>query len=194
VFNDRKQIFVKQRISVMKLTSSYELIDPETQQIIGEVKDEPSGAMKFLRLLVNKLLLPTKFNFYASGNPQPVLSLVKAGTFFRQNLSIHGQSGQPLAKLQTKFGWKKMFSLMGPNGEVLGEVKSADWKAWNFQICDQGGQEIGLVTKKWAGFAKEFLTQADNYLVSVTNPAVPNAMPLLLATGIALDAVMRDHK
>ena len=39
----------------------------------------------------------------------------------------------------------------------MAEVKG-DWKGWNFQLLDNEGRELGVVTKKWGGIGKELFT------------------------------------
>jgi uncharacterized protein YxjI len=48
----------------------------------------------------------------------------------------------------------------------VAEVKG-DWKGWNFKVIGKNQNEIGIVTKQWAGIGKEFFTSADNYSISI---------------------------
>jgi len=59
---------------------------------------------------------------------------------------------------------------------------------------DTKGNEIGKVTKKWAGLGKELFTSADNYVIALNETAAirPDAAPLLLAAGIAIDTVYKE--
>jgi hypothetical protein len=62
------------------------------------------------------------------------------------------------------------------------------------RFIDQGGREIGTVTKKWAGLGKELFTTADNYIISLNERTSANADAgaLLLAAGLAIDMVLKE--
>jgi len=36
------------------------------------------------------------------------------------------------------------------------------------KVTSDGGQEVGKITKQWAGYAKEMFTSADNFGVTCT--------------------------
>ena len=75
----------------------------------------------------------------------------------------------------------------------IGSVKG-DWKGWNFQLLGAGGEELGRVTKKWAGLGKELFTNADTYVISIA-PAASGRREiaqLLLAAGLAIDTVFKE--
>jgi uncharacterized protein YxjI len=73
----------------------------------------------------------------------------------------------------------------------VAEVKG-DWKGWTFTFLGPDGREIGSVTKKWAGVGKELFTSADNYMITLQEVSPANAS-LLLAAGIAIDVVFKEH-
>ena len=68
-----------------------------------------------------------------------------------------------------------------------------DWKGWNFRFLVASEREIGTITKKWAGIGKELFTSADNYIVSFTEAPDPGKAVLLLAAGLAVDTVYKEH-
>lgn len=51
--------FIKERVAFAKLTDTYDILNPQTQETMGIAKEEPSVWAKWLRLVVNKQLLPT---------------------------------------------------------------------------------------------------------------------------------------
>lgn len=61
---ERKVFLIKEQVGFMKLAGKYDIFDPDNDNQIGVAKEEPGGMIKFLRLLVNKLLLPNKINVY----------------------------------------------------------------------------------------------------------------------------------
>ena len=79
--------------------------------------------------------------------------------------------------------------------EGFAEVKG-DWVGWNFRFLGPEKEELGLVTKKWAGLGKELFTSADNYIVSIDDSLEdqPVAKMLLLAAALAIDIVYYEHQ
>ncbi len=190
----RRTYVVKERVAVIKLTDTYDLIDPETQAVIGIAKDEPSALAKYARLVVHKNFLPTTVNVYEGDAAVPSLSLTKGMTFLRAVVKVKNAGGTELG-----FFKSKLFSLGGgfwvftPDGQQFAEVKG-DWKGWNFRFLDSSGQELGQVTKKWAGLGKELFTSADTYVISVGDTIArdPDKCALLLAAGLAIDTVFKE--
>ncbi|MCE1229679.1 MAG: oxidoreductase [Firmicutes bacterium] len=189
-------IFVKERVGFLKLTDVYDLLDPSTGGQIGQIRDEPSALSKYLRLVVNKLLLPTRFNVYEGDSGQPSLSIVKKSIIVRGHLDVE-ERGQVLFRLRGKiFSFRGYYDVLAPHSDqIVAEVRG-DWKGWNFKLLNPSGGEVGTITKKWAGIGKELFTSADNYMVVLGGEAAsfPKPMESLLAVAIALDAVHKERK
>ena len=82
---------------------------------------------------------------------------------------------------------------MDPSGNQIATMKG-DWKGWNFSLEDSTGVELAKVTKKWAGLAKEFFTSADNYVISISRPEMPEDMrKMIFAAGIGIDMALKER-
>ena len=57
---------------------------------------------------------------------------------------------------------------------------------------DKAENEIGNITKKWAGIGKELFTSADNYIIALNHEPAPEKAILLLAAGLAVDTVYKE--
>lgn len=190
MFGQRTAVFVKERVAMMKLRDTYDLLDPETQTVLGEVRDEPATWAKWLRLFVKKRMLPTVLNVYAGGGTQPVLSVKKHAGFLRTRLEVLDGQGQPLAQMRSKlFSLGGAFLIFDPLGHETGAIKG-DWKGWDYAATIQG-QPIGVVTKKWAGVLKEVFTNVDQYLVKSERP---EQLPMLLGLALAIDVVYKERQ
>lgn len=193
---DRKTFLIKEQVQFMKLSGTYDIFDPESQQQIGVAKEEPRGIIKLLRLFISKLMLPTKVVVYDIEESSPVLSMDKPFSWFRSKVNIYDRNGSCLgyfrSKLLTLGGG---FFVFDTNERQIAEIKG-DWKGWNFKFLNSNGNEMGLVTKKWAGIGKELFTSADNYIISLNNTDEqgPELSTLLLAAGLAVDIVFKEKK
>jgi uncharacterized protein YxjI len=193
---NRSTYFVKERVGMLKLTDTYDLLDPNTQENIGIAKEDPSGFIKFLRFLVNKSLLPTHVSIYERESEPPVLTIQRGFTLLRSKVLVNRGDGQAIGYFKSKlFSLGGGFFVFDTADQQVAEVKG-DWKGWNFKLLAKNGMEIGTVTKKWAGLGKELFTSADNYMISLNDVAAGNAdiAGLMLAAGLAIDIVFKESK
>jgi uncharacterized protein YxjI len=192
---NRKQYFIREHVGLLKLSDVYDILDPETKVKIGEAREEISGLVKFLRLLINKHLMPARIGVYEGTNgAQKLLFSVRRGAaIFRPKVAISDASGVSLGYLQSKaFSIGGAFRVFTADGKEVAQVKG-DWKGWNFRFLS-GDAELGVVTKKWAGLGKELFTSADNYIISIHGEPNESINLLLLAAGLAIDTVLKEKK
>jgi uncharacterized protein YxjI len=193
---ERTTFFVKERVAVLKLTDTFDILDPVTSQTIGVAREEPPSWAKWLRLLVNKSLLPTTVNIYEADGQPPVASVHRGFTFLRSKIKVVGPGGRQLGYFKSKlFSIGGGFHVFDNANNQVAEVKG-NWKGWDFKFLNKSGREIGSVTKKWAGLGKELFTSADNYIISLSdaNGTSPEISALLLAAGLSIDIVFKEAK
>ena len=147
---DMDQFVVKEHVGLLKLTDTFDILDPKTQQRVAIARETPGGFIKFLRLLVNKRMLPTEVTVTLGDESGPLLFRIRRPfTFLRSRVSVYDEAGVEIGYFKSK-----MFSLGGGfwvydvQDNLVAEIKG-DWKGWNFKFLGPGGEEIGLVTKKW---------------------------------------------
>lgn len=62
-------------------------------------------------------------------------------------------------------------------------------------IKNEAGNEMGKITKKWAGAMKEIFTSADKYYVSIDPTYAENKQKVaIVATAITIDMVLKESK
>ncbi|PYK96296.1 MAG: oxidoreductase [Verrucomicrobia bacterium] len=190
---ERNSFFVKERVGLLKLVDTYDILDPATGQPIGIAKEEPPVWAKWLRLVIQKSMMPTTVNIYEQEGQPPVASIHRGFTLIRSKVRVVA-GGQPLGYFQSKLiSIGGGFNVFDNQNQQVAEVKG-NWKGWDFKFISKQGREIGSVTKKWAGLGKELFTSADNYIISLKDlsGASPAAGALLLAAGLAIDVVYKE--
>ena len=150
--------------------------------------------MKLLRFLINKRL-PTTVEVREREDGRVVLTISRGLTLLRSHVTVTDSVGKQIGLFKSKLfsiggGFHVLDGLQQPVAEIKG-----DWKGWNFRFLTPEGNEIGRVTKKWAGLGKELFTSADNYIIALNETAAirPDAAPLLLAAGLAIDKVFKQR-
>jgi uncharacterized protein YxjI len=182
----QKTFLVKERVAFVKLTDTFDILDPATSQPAGIAKEEPSGLAKILRLVINKRLLPNRVNIY-NADGSVAISIRKGA--LSSKIQIVAPNGEVRGFFKAKF--LSGLRVLDRTGQQVADVKG-DWKGWNFKITATGGAEIGTITKKWAGIGKELFTSADNYIVSVADGAGEGMALLLLAAAISIDVIYNE--
>jgi uncharacterized protein YxjI len=187
------RIFVRQRAKLIELSNEYGVFDEQGQQIATFREEGQSVWRKALRLLTkfDSLLTHTYSLYDASGTK--VLGLVRPGTVWKSKVEVTDGIGAPAGHLvQENVIGKIRFRMESADGQAVGYVNAENWRAWNFQIVDAAGAEIGRVTKKWGGVAREMFTTADNYLVEIS-PGLDGSLRLLaLASGVGIDTALKQ--
>ncbi len=189
----RSTFFIRERVAFMKLTDAYDILDPVTGAPLGLAKEEPKAA--WLRLLVNKQLLPTTVVVYEADGQTVALRIEKPFTFWRTRLSVYDARGRFLGLLSTKmFSFKRELIVEDANERPIGGF-SGKWLSWTRELVDGTGQVIGTMDKKWAGLAKEFFTSADNYQLTLAPGAAerPEQVALLLAACLGYDLIYTEN-
>ena len=192
---DRRTFFVKERVAVLKLTDTYDILDPATGATIGIAKEVIPGWMKALRLLVNKMLLPTTVIISEREGSAPLLTIKRGFTLLRARVEVFDARDQKLGYFKSKlFSLGGAFRVFDPADREVALVQG-NWVGWNFELKSPDGRKLGAVTKKWAGIGKELFTSADNYIITMDDEKQPTAMTaLLLAASIAIDTVYKEKK
>ena len=190
---DRKTYVVKERVGLMKLVSTYDLLDPHSGASIGVAVEEPPGFIKYIRLFMNNHWLPTEVKVYEREGFPPVLTIHRGVALFRPKVDVR-TGGRSIGYFKAKLlSIGPSFRIFDANDSEIGLVKG-DWKGWNFQLLSPDGQVLGRVTKKWAGLAKELFTTADTYVIDISDSAAgrKDIAQLLLAAGLAIDTVYKE--
>ena len=78
-------------------------------------------------------------------------------------------------------------------GQRLGSIHAESTKEWDFKVQDPTGTEIARITKTWAGWAKERLTKADNYVVQMHRPLEEPLRSLVIAAALAIDVELKQQ-
>lgn len=76
----------------------------------------------------------------------------------------------------------------------LGSIHAMSFDAWDFRVLDVEQTEIAVITKTWAGWAKERFTKADNYVVQVHDEVDDPLRSLLVAAALAVDVALKQGR
>jgi uncharacterized protein YxjI len=190
-FFESNEYFIDEKVGLFKFHNAYKVYDA-TGTPMGAVTQKVPVWQKIVRLVLNKKMLP--FELHITDNDEQVVTTIHRGwTFWLSKISIRDGSGNEIGFIKQKFSFlKPRFQIFDVNGGLIAII-SGDWKAWNFNITDEGSNVIGVINKKWAGIAKEFFTSADKYHVSIAPEYAEDRNKMnIVATAITIDMVLKE--
>lgn len=188
------EYFIDEKVNYFKFTNEYKVYNELGVQI-GVIKQRMSGWHKFLTLLINKAMMPFQLEI-TDANDQLQATISRGWTFWMSKIIVTDPNGVEIGQIKQKFKFfKPTFLINDPSsGENIAQI-TGDWKAWNFTIKNSTGDEMGKISKKWAGAMKEIFTSADKYNVSIDpNYAENNKKVAIVATAITIDMVLKESK
>lgn len=189
--------FIREHVGILKLSNTYDILDPETKSILGIAQEETPWWVHLLRLVVNKQFLPTAVVVREDGNenfPGHVRFQIQRNFNFgfRTKIEIRSANGELAGWFQKKaFSLGGTFLVFDARDQQVATV-GGDWKGWEFRFEDMQGKQLGVVSKRWSGIGKELFTTADNYILSLEQ-ANPAMAILLLAAALAIDTVFKER-
>jgi uncharacterized protein YxjI len=192
-FFECNEYLIDEKVTFLQFENEYKVYNHLGIQV-GSIKQRVSGWHKFLRLLLNKKMFP--FTLEIKDPADNLLVIIKRGwTFWMSNITIMDGNGEVTGSIQQKFRFfKPTFRIFDAAGQLISEI-TGDWKAWNFTIKDQGGNEVGKITKKWAGALKELFTSADKYYVTIDPAYAEDQNKVnIVSTAITIDMVLKESK
>ncbi len=186
--------FVKEHVKVFKAANSFDVLDPETSNLILQCQEENLGFFtKLLRFSDYKRMTP--FNMVIkTPTGESILTVRRNVSLFLSTVEVLDEQQQLIGKFKQKFfsiGGK--FEVLDGSERVLCTLKGS-WTSWDFKFVSNDGKEFAAVTKKWSGIGKELFTTADNYILSI-NPQVPEDNPLrmlIMAAVMCIDLVLKE--
>lgn len=191
---DKNLFFVKEHVKIFKAANSFDILDPETKEVLLQCREENLGFFtKMFRFSDYKRMTP--FNMEIKTPQGKTILIVRRGvSFFLSTVEILDDRNEVIGKFKQKlFSIGGKFEVLDPNERPLCMLKGK-WTSWDFKFISNDGKEFATVTKKWSGIGKELFTSADNYVLQIS-PEVPAGNPLrmlIMAAVMCIDLVLKE--
>ncbi|CAN5531755.1 phospholipid scramblase-related protein [soil metagenome] len=186
--------FVKEHVKIFKAANSFDIVDPETKELVLECREENLGFFtKMLRF--TDLKRNTPFNMVIkSPAGQKIITVRRGVTIFLSDVDVLDENDILIGKFKQKFlsiGGK--FEVLDADDRPLCMLKGK-WTSWDFKFVSNDGKEFATVTKKWSGLGKELFTTADNYILQISAevPADHPLRKLILSAVMCIDLVLKE--
>lgn len=183
----QNKIFVKQKVEMMEVFSSFET--KNKYQVLDENGTDLFYAFEesnfFLRQFMsqNRKL---KINIIDKSQKKHMV-IERPWFFFKPSHTIRDGTGKIIGYINGKFGFfKKRFVVLDENQNGVFEIVAGLFSPWTFKVMKQGSQK-GVISKKWSGIGKEMFTDADNFLIDFDQITTEKEKNLMLAAAFAID-------
>jgi uncharacterized protein YxjI len=192
-FFESNTYFIDEKVNFFKFENCYQIYNDKGENI-GAIKQKLNIGQKLLSLLISKTMLPF-FLEIRDSNDNLEVTISRGWTFLLSKITIKNAQGEAIGYIKQKFKlFSPTFNIFNTSEELIAEI-SGDWKAWNFKINDASNNQIGSISKKWAGAMKELFTSADKYNVQIEeNYANLENKIAILAGAITIDMVLKEKK
>ncbi len=191
---NRNLFFVKEHVGMFKAANNYDILDPESQQIIMECREENLGIFTKIFRFHKDYKRMTPFNIVVrTPDGKQVVRISKGISFFVSTVSVFDENDKKIGGFKQKFfsiGGK--FNVLDANENPICMLKGK-WTSWDFKFT-QDETEYAHVAKKWAGLGKELFTSADNYILEVNDAAPKDSdlRKLIIAAVMCIDMVLKE--
>jgi len=190
----RNLFLVKEHVGMFKASNNYDILDPESGEVILECREPNLGMItKLLRFTDFKRSTPFDVHISEPGQA-PLLRVARGISIFLSQVEVLDEEDRVLGGFKQKFlsvGGK--FQLEDSSGNPLCMLKGK-WTGWDFRFIDDNDREFAHVTKKWAGLGKEMFTTADTYMLEISErvPADNPLRALILGSVMVIDMVLKE--
>lgn len=190
---NRNLFFVKEKVGMFKAANSYDILDPETKEIILICREDNMGFFtKMLRFSDYKRWTPFEV-VVKTPQGEPILTVKRGWTIFRSVVEVLDDKGVVVGTFRQRMlsvGGK--FDLLATDQSLLCTLKGK-WTSWDFMF-EKDGVNFARVSKKWAGLGKELFTTADNYMLSIENTVAPDhpMRIMIMAAVMCIDMVLKE--
>lgn len=185
-------LVVNQKAKFIELNNEYAISDQNGNQIGAVRQVGQSTAKKVLRALtsVDQFLTHKLQVVDAAGVVQ--LQLTRPAKVMKSKIIVQDGTGNEVGQIVQENMIGKIHFGLHASGQRLGSIDAENWRAWNFSIHDAQGEEIGRITKTFAGLARAMFTSADNYVVQIHRPLTGPLQALVVAAAVSVDTALKQ--
>ena len=145
-----------------------------------------------LRLFL-KALRPFEI-IVARADGSTVLNLERPFRFYFHKLDVRDAQGKLLGTIEREFSvLRRLYRISNSMGMEICRLYGPLLHPWTFEIRENDRQ-VGKITKKWSGLAKEVFTDADNFAIEMPPGKDVETKSVLLGAVFLIDFVHFESK
>lgn len=191
-FGQHRRLFVHQVKEWGEILLGFETrnkyqISDEYGQVIGFCAEQGTGVWSYIKryFLRNHRTLEV---FIFNNQGQTVIKIQRPFYWFFSTLFVFDENDKQIGQIEQRFAiFRKRYDLFLKRTLRFASINSSFFRFFTFDIVDQNERSIGVIRKKWGGFLKEFLTDADRFGVELPLDLENAKKAVILANVISID-------
>ncbi|HEX2192891.1 MAG TPA: phospholipid scramblase-related protein [Acidimicrobiales bacterium] len=187
-------LVVNQKAKLIEVNNEYAIYDQTGRQIGAVRQVGQSTAKKVIRVLASVDQFLTHKLQVVDMNGTPVLALTRPAKWVKSKIIVEDASGAEVGQIVQENVVGKIHFGLHAGGRKVGSLNAENWRAWDFNITDEGGGEVARIKKTWEGLAKTAFTTADNYVVRIHRPLDEPLRSLVLASALGVDTALKQDQ
>ncbi len=185
-------LVVNQKAKIIELNNQYSVYDQHGRQIATVNQVGQSTAKKVLRLVASVDQFMTHHLEITDPAGRVQLKLTRPRKFMKSTVIVSDGADREIGRVVQQNVMGKINFSLEANGHPLGAIKAENWRAWNFRIEDNAGNEVARITKTWEGLAKTMFTTADNYVLQIHHRPSEPLNSLVVASALSIDTALKQ--
>lgn len=185
-------LVVNQKAKLVEVNAEFAIYNQSGSQI-GAVRQVGQSKMKkAMRVLTSVDQFMTHTYQVVDADGSVAISMTRPAKLLKSRVEITDGFGNPVGQIRQLNAIGKIRFGIEAGGQEIGTINGENWRAWNFNIQDAGGNEVARITKTWEGLAKTMFTTADNYVVQIHRPLEDPLRTMVVAAAIGVDTALKQ--
>jgi uncharacterized protein YxjI len=185
-------LVVNQKAKLIELNNQYSVYDQHGEQIAAVNQVGQTTAKKLLRMVASVDQFMTHHLEITDAAGRLALKLTRPRKFMKSTVIVSDGDDREIGRVVQQNVMGKINFALEADGHQLGTIKAENWRAWDFRIEDNAGNEIARITKTWEGLAKTMFTTADNYVVQIRHRPAEPLNSLVVASALSIDTALKQ--
>lgn len=187
-------LVVNQKTKLIELTNEYQIMDREGEKL-GAIREVgQSAAKKVIRALTKFDQFLTHRYEIVDGSGALLLTMTRPAKVFKSTMVVTDPAGAEIGRIVQENMIGKIHFRLEAGGTAVGSINAENWRAWNFNIKDTGGEEIARITKTFEGIARTLFTTADFYVVHLHRQLTDPLRQLVVAAAVSIDTALKQDE
>lgn len=185
-------LVVNQKMKLIEVNNEYAVYDQNGNQIAAVRQVGQSAVKKVLRVVssLDQFMTHTLHVVDMRGNL--LLTVNRPRKIIKSRIEVGDGAGRQIGSVVQRNAIGKIRFGLEAGGSDVGSINAENWRAWNFSIQDNRGEEVARITKTWEGLAKTMFTTADNYVLQIHRPLQDPLRSLVVASALSVDTALKQ--
>lgn len=185
-------LVVNQKAKLIEINNEYAIYDQHGSQLGAIRQVGQSAAKKVARALLNVDQFMTHSLQIVDMAGAVQLTVTRPRKVFKSRFLVGDGAGREVGQIVQKNMVGKIRFGFEADGREVGSLNAQNWRAWDFVVLDESGDEVARIKKTWEGLARTMFTTADNYVVRVHRPLEEPLRSMVIASALSVDTALKQ--